>query len=470
MRRHDFFAGALLFLSSVVIVLCSFEVVTAVGSYETAITLHVNQGTSTVRHELVLPWSLPSLADAPARWHGTAEAAFSQRADGTAVWDAALEAVDASWRAALFVNRNHRSSSDPFKLVHASARGDESIATLFEGSEAWTWSVQYIDGVPLRGRPGSLVAARLSTGGFPFGASYIAYGSERVQHRFAAVDGQWQFPSGIGVQWGAAVQTGVDVEEGKGVGQIVHTSMRAGAAFLRGHLRRGVHSGWLRLHGTGPEFRSLAADTYPFARDKFGLEGRWQWRPGGNRLVSVYGQRLHPLSASVGSERTPMPEYEFEASLSTMPRGQWGWRVTGGMETAGDVVDEASLELTARDPGRRLEVITRLSLPTIPLRRRHRLQWDAGSWRLRLTVDSGFPGRRAEWRVTDYGGWGWIVVFKQRDATEVTPAADWVHVELSRRVTGFGQLWVQYMAPDRGRLDVGWQRPVEVSGGVRISF
>lgn len=425
------------------------------GYYESAFTLHVDEGTSATRHSFAA---------------GSVEASYTHGSDGTFTWDGLFEAEGDVVRAALYFRRNHRSSSDAFKLVHASARTDESVAAVLEWSGSLSGVFQYVNEAPVRGRVGSVLAVRVDPPVWSVGATFVAYGSDRARHQFVAVDGATRLASTVPIQWGAAVRTGFDVDDGQGPGHIVHMPVHDGAAFVRGEWTAGAHSGWLRVHATEPQFRSFVADTYPFARGKVGVEGRWRWRVAPNRLISVYGQRLQALPGAIVSDQDALPDVELEASYSFMPRSAWGWRVAADLNTTPYQWTLAAVEFTTTDAGRRFELVSTLSWRQERSSWRHRVQWDVGPWRVRLTVDEAFPGWRAEWRVTDYGSWSWIAVYKRRVTSGTDAFTDWMHAELSRSVARFGELWVRYMEPDLGRLDVGWKRPLTVSAGVRVTF
>lgn len=431
------------------------------GSYEASLSSDVAKGTSVLRHGLVLPWRIGTHATTTMR--GAAESTFVHDADGALIWDAALTGAGERTEAALFLRRSHRSSKDPFKLVHSSAYGDKTVAGVISRTGRWGGAVQYVTDVPLRRGRGVVVAGRLDLPMPTLSLSAVEYGSNTVRHRFLAVDGRAE-SGGMPLTWGVAHMSGIEIDTDSGPGLVDHTSIRDGAAFVRREWRRDAHSGWMRVHGTGPRFRSLAADAYPFVRGAFGVEGRWQWRLSGNRLLSVYGHRVQRWASP--PEAGSAVDYETEAAFSSMPRGQWGWRLGAEGKTKDGAVDAFALEWTLTDGTRRFEWVTGPVGRDGAVTWRHKAQWDAETWRLRLLVDGRFQGWRVEWLVREAAGRRWTVVHKRRSQDAVA----WTHIQFERTVPGLGDVWVRYMEPDRGRIDVGWSRSETVSAGLRVSF
>lgn len=412
-------------------------------------------GSWSFRHELEVP--VKWLADGLPPGGGRASVAFAHGRDGPH-WDGAAEASVGPLSFGLFYGRPHVSSKDPFKIVHSSARSEGSVAGLLRWRGSAEAEVQFVNEVPLRRNLGSLVAGGLR---WPGGGSLhvAAYGSETVRHVFATVDGSLSVDRRP-LQWGVAWMEGVEVD-GTGAGQPVAD----GALFVRGEWSLGAHGGWWRLHATGPNFRSLAADSYPFARGKVGLEGRWQWRAGTGTLISAFARRLQAIEGPSRYET----DLEGEISFSSMPRGRWGRRLTTEVKSGEDGVRSFAVEGFVTHPSRRLEIAAQVgSRNGGPLHWRYRLQWEGDGWRLRLSVDEAYGGWRAEGRGGDDGPWGWTVVYKQRDRAKGSPS-HWLHAEL-RRQLGRVEAWVRFMEPDLGRIDVGWARPPTGAVGFRMSF
>lgn len=410
-----------------------------------------------LRHALDVTFNISS-ADG-SRWAtGKGSFAASYDADGFR-WDAGAEAFFGPLSTALYYGRPHASSEDAFKLVHSSARSDASVAAVLRRRGRTEATLQFVSDVPLRRAFGPLVYGRLRGPGGT-GLSVVAYGSERVQHRFASLDGRLSI-GGRPLEWGVAWMEGAEVDR---AGRRAPVS--DGAAFLRGEWRRGAHAGWWRLHGTGAEFRSLVADAYPFVRGKLGLEGRWQWRVKTGSLISIFGRRTEPVAAEAGEGA----EYEAEMSVSSMLRGRWGWRLGADLEGTGGSWRFPAFHLSSADPSRRWEWSVQASLRDgSPPALRYRMQWEPGSWRVRLLLDRVYGGWRVEGRGGNDGPWGWTVVYKGRDEVKGSPTR-WLHVEIRRRLLEGSEAWVQFMEPDLGRIDVGWNRPTVVVIGVRMSF
>lgn len=437
----------------------------AAGSYEASVGWDLEKNSTVISHELIVPLSAPRRA---ALWHGFVAVGVVQPSDGADSWDGAFEAATSAGRVALFVNRNHRSSTDPFKLVHASVRDEQSFAFVLDRMQPVPVALSYVHSASFARASGPLFHLRLQPLSFPVWLTFVQYGSERVRHRFTAADGRLPLGAGLHVDWGAVLQTGVSVERRRTDGATVHVPINEAAGFVRGELAFGAHRGWLRLHGTGERFRSLASYNYPFARGKSGVEGRWQWRLQPFRLISVYGHVLFPTFANIPSAER-RPEGQWEMSYSHMPRQNWGWRLGGTAKSEAAANLSYGVSLTVTDPSRRLQSVVSPTWRERTIAWRYNVEWNDGGGRLRFTYDTSFRGGRLEWRVDDAADWGWSVVYKRRRG-DVTDKADWLHVELRRNVGSFGQFWVQYMEYDRGRLDVGWQRPPRLSAGVHVLF
>lgn len=262
------------------------------------------------------------------------------------------------------------------------------------------------------------------------------------------------------LQWGTARQDGVEI--GQFAGGFFREPVQERARFVRLQSSFGHHRAWLLLHDTSDHFRSLAAATYPFRRGTAAIESRWQWRPGTNRLVSVYGEwRM---------SRDGQSFQGVEAGYSSMPRRQWGWRVGWDSSWEDGVTGTTGWSVTLTNPDRRFQHSLTVSRSTgRPTRRRIRLQWDDGRWRARLSADDQLPAWRVEWRWTSGHRWLVTVVFKQRLYAD-RGVVSWVHAALTHHIPGFGQVWLQWMEPDLGRLDVGWTRAKTIGAGLRVSF
>lgn len=434
----------------------------ASGLYETTMAWDAETDRSTLHQSLAVPWSFASGPERLTEWSGTLSVAVSHEADGKSVWSGAAEASGPAMSTSLFIHRPHRSSADPFKFVHSSARTDNSIAFLLDVAGQKTATVQFVNEVRLKGEQGPLLFTRTRPWPVPVSLTFLEYGSRVVRHRFIALDGHHPLPS-ANIQWGAAWQTGVEVDQRA----MEHRRVLEGAGFLRGELTTGKGRGWLRLHGTSDQFRSLAAESYPFARGRIGVEGRWQWRPGSNRLLSAYGQRLYALGRGDGTATSN--DEQWEMGYSYMPRRRWGWRLSGSWKRNRRQTASFGLEASISDSSRRLQYAVGPTIRPAGVQWRHKIEWNDDGRRLTFTFDSQFAGHRMQWTVDDVAGWGWTFVYKRRSGGPALNG-EWFHGEVRRRIGTSGQLWMRYMDPDRGRLDVGWQWPTRMSGGVRIFF
>lgn len=374
-------------------------------------------------------------------------------------WGARLSLETNALSAHLFVHERHDTSSDPFRLVHGSVRGDAAKGVSVTWSGRVPGHAQYVSAVPLRGTDGPLVFARLAASPDEIvRLSVLAYGTERLRHRFFVVDGRLRFGSSR-LEWGVAQQGGVEVNTSGGEPRRDRLDARAG--FIRVETSLGRHRAWLLVHDTDEGFRSLAADAYPFRRGATGIESRWQWRPATNRLLSVYGERR--MSRGDSSHEA------VEVSFSSMPRGAWGWRVGGDVSWDDGARDSSGWSVTVTNPDRRLEQSVTVSKTADGLRRRLRLQWNEGHWLARLSTDDRLPGWRLEGRWTPEGVWEATMVYKQRTYAD-RGVVSWFHASLTYHIPDFGQVWIRWMEPDQGRIDVGWSRPPTVGAGLTVFF
>ena len=222
----------------------------------------------------------------------------------------------------------------------------------------------------------------------------------------------------------------------------------------------------MTVHRTTGGFRSLVADDYPFARGRLGWEGRWQFRPRTNHLLSVYAHWLTPVSYPFA------PGQEVEVRYSVSPRQRWAWHAGAAWEREAESGPAVTWQAGVRDPGRRLDASVETTVSSGDgVRWRPRVQWQAPDWRLLLTADSAFPGWRAQLVYTGHPLWDLTAVYKERRPSSGSPGpSGWTHVRLLRRIPGFGEVWAQWNDWDQGRLDVGWSRPATVAAGIAISF
>src|SRR5690606_33773194 len=241
--------------------------------------------------------------------------------------------------------------------------------------------------------------------------------------------------------------------------------VRETAAFARVDAARGRHRIRMTVHRTSDGFRSAVARDYPFARGRIGLEGRWQFRPRTNHLLSVYGQWLTP----VGDQFAAAQEVEVRYSVS--PRQRWAWYAGAAWELEAESEPAVTWQAGVRDPRRRLDASLEATASGDGVRWRPRVEGQAPDWRLRFTADSEFPGWRAQWVYTGHPFWEVTAVYKERRQGSGSPGwRSWTYVRLLRRVPGFGEVWMQWNDWDQGRLDVGWSRPVTVAAGISIAF
>lgn len=380
------------------------------------------------------------------------------RPDGTTAWGAHASFASRSLSARLFLYEPHDSSSDPFRLIHSSVRHKNAMGVAFTWSGAVPVHAQYVSHVPLRQRVGPLMSMRIGGDQQPLRLSTVLYGSDVLRHRFIVLDGAVRLGSAR-LAWGAAQQDGVEQHSAEH-GLELRPAVGA-AGFVRVEGTLGRHRGWVLLHATSPSFRSLAASRYPYRRGATGLEGRWQWRPATNQLLSVLMERRWPRED---------PVYEaLEASFSVMPRGRWGWRAGWDGSWEGGSAAERAWTFTVTSPSRRLEQSVSVSTGADGgVRRQLRLQVAEGSWRVRLAGDDRLRATRVEWRWAP-AGWTVTVIYKARQFDE-SGVATWLHASFTRDVGETGQWWIQWGEPDQGRLDVGWSRPDTIGAGVRVSF
>lgn len=435
------------------------------GRYSAHVVIRKDEGTSVTRHEFILPWGYSRFGEELPSVGGTVAVEFEHQDDGAFSWNSGVTLESPKLSTAIFVKRPHRSSEDPFKLVHATSRGENSVAAVLDWTGAVTATVHYVRDVPLRRDGGTLLSARVRDPALDGAIGVTAYGTERVQHVFVTADGRTMLRNRP-FQWGAALLRGVEVTDGGGPGLFVHRRVQDGALFVRSEWGRGTHNGWIRLHATGRDFRSLAAQTYPFSRGKAGIEGRWQWRLATGKLLSVYGERLQSLHSGMADT-----EATVEFSYSSMVRNEWGWKLSLEGRAAEDHFRFGRLEASLTNPDRQFEWTIR-TMPDRggPMRWRHGLQWNEGRWRGRIVMDESFGAWRVEAGMAEAEGWSWTVVYKMPFAHRSDLPDTWLHGEIRRYVHGFGHVWIRYMEPDLGRIDVGWRRLPTLSVGVDVAF
>lgn len=378
--------------------------------------------------------------------------------DGDSRWGASLSASLGGFSARLFIHEPHKSSPDPFRLYHSSVRAADASGVALTWQGPLRLSVQYVDKIPLRGLTGSLIALRAGSEADPLRWSAVLYGTERLRHRFVAVDGDTALGAAR-LSFGAARQDGVELTQA--TGGLLRRAVEEQALFAKLETAFGRNRAWLMVHDTSGGFRSLAAASYPFRRDALVVEGRWQWRPGTSRLLSVYGQRR--LSREGGAAD------KLEAAFSWMPSGGWGARVELEGEWERGREEERGLSVTVTSPDRRFDQSVAVSWDAAGSRRRRlTVQWRGDVWRARLGVDDALPAWRLEWRWSP-GPWEALVVYKQRVYPE-RGAVPWLYASVTYDVPDFGQWWIRWGESDNGRLDVGWSRPVVVGAGWRVVF
>lgn len=385
-------------------------------------------------------------------------------ADEPARWGGSLRLAAGSLQGWVLYDDDHRSSTEPFRLVHRSSRSPDAWAGGLEWHGAWSGQLQYVQAVPLRGRPGPLLMGQVQ-GPAPWPRlAWVGYGTDQLQHQFFVLDGSWRLSPGVDVTWGGAWQRGLEVAAAPAVpGGLVPVSEAAG--FVRLNVTSGRHRWWVLVHGTSPGFRSLVASTYPFYRGRAGWEGRWQFRPRPNHLLSVYGQLLWPLGDGYRDAR------ELEFRYSVAPRQQWAWHAGAALSLNDDGPPAVTWQAGVRDPDRRLDVSLELGTGGPELRWRPRLEWRADGWRVVLGADSAFPGWRLQWTHTGHPLWDLTVVYKERwDQAAHPPVRGWSYVRLARRFSDSGEVWVRWGDWDQGRLDVGWSRPRVLALGIARTF
>lgn len=428
--------------------------------WETSVRVAADTAAFELQQQLALPLSRLLVSSPPASAGEPAGFLLLRHTvdpDGAFRWGASLSARGPTWSGRLFIHEPHDTSPDPFRLYHASVRAHDASGASLTVSGRFRVAVQYVDNIPLRGLSGPLLSLHAESTGWPMRLGVVAYGSERLRHRFVVADGDWRVGAAV-VSLGAAIQDGVELT-GSGNAWL-RRIVDEHAVFARVETAFGRHRVWVLAHETSPGFRSLAASSYPFRRGALAVEGRWQWRPETSRLVSVYAQRR--WSGDVVLD-------EAEAAFSAMPRGRWGYRIDVSGRWDGGVYTERGWTVTVTNPDRRFRQVWSVSETADGQRRRQvRFEWEENRWRARLSVDDGLPGWRLEARWSP-GGWNATVVYKQR----TYPGSNvqrWLHAALTYDVPGFGQWWIQWRDGDNGRLDVGWNRPAVVSAGLRVSF
>lgn len=377
-------------------------------------------------------------------------------------WGGTLSLADGPVTVYLARDEDHRSSTEPFRLVHKSSRLRDTWAGVVQWRGEWGAVIQYVEKVPLRGRSGPLLTAQLHPRASWPRVTWVGYGSDALQHHFYVLDGSLSLTA-VNLRWGAAWQHGQEAV-GKG-GSPALVSLLEGAGFARLEAVQGRHRVWMTLHGTTPGFRSLAADDYPFARGRVGLEGRWQFRPQTNHLLSVYGHWLAPLSDQFQGTK------ELEVRYSVSPRQRWAWHVGAARKWEGDGRALGTWLAGVRDPGRRLVASVEVETNGDSARWRPRIEWRSSGSRLLVSADSDLSGWRAQWVYTGHPLWEATVVYKERSAGDAqTAVRSWSHMRLVRRVQGFGEVWVRWNDWDLGRLDVGWSRPATVAVGFAVAL
>lgn len=419
--------------------------------YETDFVSHITDATFRMEQRLTLPLSRLRSSSENARLflrHTVTE-------HRTSDWGAIVSVVRPAMSIRLFLHERHEASPDPFRLVHGSVRTDTSKGAAVTWRGRMPGYAQYVNAVPLRDGSGPLLFARVvAPAGIPVRLSVLTYGTERLRHHFTVVDGDLAHDAAR-LRWGIAWQGGVALDDW------IRRTIVERAMFVRLETAFGRHRAWMSVHDTSGDFRSLAASSYPFQRGITGIESRWQWRPATNHLVSVYGEKnvAHDASSTEG----------LEISYSSMPRRRWGWRIGWNASRTWSQVVSSGWEVVSTNPDRRFNMSMAASVDAGGYRHRARVEWNDDRWRMRLAFDDGLPGWRAEWRWTDGDPWQATIVYKQRTYAERGVAA-WLHARLSRDVPGFGEVWVQWMEPDLGRLDVGWSRPDTIAAGIRVTF
>ncbi|HEY8416695.1 MAG TPA: hypothetical protein VIK93_01525 [Limnochordales bacterium] len=383
--------------------------------------------------------------------------------EGAALAGGGLTAAAGPWEGYVVRDEDHRSSTEPFRLVHRSARAQGAWAGGLQWRGDWSALLQYVQAVPLRGRTGPLLVGQAEPSPPWPRLTWVGYGTEQLQHQFFVLDGAFRLSPNMRVAWGGVWQTGREVApplEAPGLIQVSEA-----AAFARLEATRGRHRLWFTVHATSPGFRSLAADTYPFHRGQAGVEGRWQFRPQANHLLSVYGEVREPLDDATAPFRA------VEVRYSVAPRRRWAWHLGALAEWEGSAAPVVTWQVGGRDPDRRLDASLELETGGNRLRWRPRLEWEANGWRMVTTADTDLPGWRVQWVHSGHPFWQLTLVYKERrDKGAGGQARAWTHVRLARRLPERGEVWVRWGEWDQGRLDVGWSRPPTVAVGVSLSF
>lgn len=375
----------------------------------------------------------------------------------------ALAVTAGPWEAYLVRDEDHRSSTEPFRLVHRSARVPGTWAGGLQWRGRWFALLQYVQAVPLRGRTGPLL---LVQAGPPLPwprLTWVGYGTDQLQHQFFVLDGAFRLGTNVRVAWAGAWQTGLEVASPLAVPGLTHVS--EGAAWARVQLTRQRHRLWFTVHATSSGFRSLVADSYPFHRGQAGIEGRWQFRPQTSHLLSVYGEVRQPLNQKA------VPFRAVEARYSVAPRQRWAWHLGALVKWEGGAPPAVTWQAGARDPKRRLDASLELATGGPSLRWRPRIAWESDGWRVVATADTDLPGWRVQWVHSAYAPWHLTVVYKERWSKDAAgPARPWTHVRLARRLQERGEVWVRWGEWDRGRLDVGWSQAPALAAGVSLTF
>ncbi len=429
------------------------------ATYRFEVSLEPGQtGAYTLTHSVQIPIGDPDRGG----MHGEVQLRHEAGpGDAPATWGGAVSVAAGALEAFAAHGLDHRSSPDPFRLVHKSARTPQAWAVGLEWSGSWSAAFQYAEAAPLRGRTGPLVTARVQGPGAWPRLTWAGYGTEVLQHHFYVLDGRVQVTPAAQVAWGGAWQEGLEAP----AGQPGFVAVREAAAFARLDARAGRHRIWLTAHGTTAGFRSLAADSYPFARGRAGLEGRWQFRPRVNHLLSVYAEHLEPLGPEFGRSQ------DFELRYSVTPRGRWAWLTGVRLSWSGEGGPGATWVAGLRDPGRRLDASVEWEIAGDGARLRPRVEWQAEEWRLLVAADTAYPGWRAQWAYTGHSLWELVVVYKERWLHGTIPERrGWTHVQVVRRFPEFGEVWVRWNEWDQGRLDVGWTRPATIAAGIAVFF
>lgn len=400
-------------------------------------------------------------------WGGVAgELALRQRTfpgDSTSAWAGGLHLAAGPFRGYLVHNDHHRSSTEPFRLVHYSAWSPGAWAGGVQWLDRWSGLVQFVEAVPLRRQAGPLLVGQLA-GPAPWPRlTWVGYGTTQLRHHFYVLDGALDLSPGARLRWGGAWQQGLEVAAL--AGPVAFASVAEGAAFARLEASRGRHRYWLALHGTSPGFRSLVADDYPFLRGRAAMEGRWQFRLQTSRLLSVYGHVAEPLDGRYA------PSREVEVRYSAAPRRQWAWHLGGAWRWREGEGTILGWEAGLRDPARRLDLSVEMEAGGAGVRWRPRVQWRAPDWHLRVAADTALAGWRLQWVHTGHPLWELTVVYKQRwDPAGGLPVRDWLYLRVARRLPDRGQVWLRWGDHDQGRLDVGWAWPAEVAVGIDLAL